>query len=130
MHLYRGLDEEYVALTDARKKETKQKWVRLLQKRQRGDFRYPEELNSLILSLAKENRHQDQFFTDKDKIACRYGTHIIELDVSLQDILRYFTLEFQNFTSRRKQFDLVYKIQGDVLAKHAKKWHLMVFLNK
>lgn len=58
--------------------------------------------------------------------AKKVGGLLIELNIPIKDILNYFDLEFQNFSRRKKKFELVYRVKGSLLLKNSKKWGLKV----
>lgn len=129
MKLYRGIKaEEFSFITPALDKKIKSQWRELLELREGKSFAYPHKLNSSILELEKLSRLQRQFFTDKKAVALAYAKTnrgiVVEIDVPINQILRHFTLEFQNFSQRKKNFELVYAVDARVLCKYAKAWQL------
>lgn len=54
----------------------------------------------------------------------RTGGTLVSLEVPVAELLKLFALEFQNFGSRKKQLELVYVVNGSVLARRAKAWRL------
>jgi len=131
IRLYRGISsDDFKTPTNRQNKITKQKWKSLLERRAQGNYSYPNELNSIILELEMLSRLDYQHFTDNKKIATSYAKKskglVIELGVPLIDVMKYFELEFQNFKSRKKQFEIVYRINGTVLNRFSKAWSLKV----
>ena len=133
MKLYRGFKGRDVQLySPAVQRKVWDSWSKLLQKRARGDFSYPSELDAEILSLEKLGRLGYQHFSDDERMANAYAKQengvVIEIDVPLSDVKKYFTLEFQNFSKRKKKFEVVYLVKGSDLYRHAKTWMLKTYL--
>lgn len=127
--LYRGLkSNEFSYFTPEVSDKLRQTWARILKSRSKGNFTYPQELNSEILNASKLVRLQRQHFTDNKKIAYNYarqnGGLLVEVEVPISDLLNKFTVEFQNFSNRKKQFEIVYVVDSSVLFKSAIKWKL------
>jgi hypothetical protein len=131
MKLYRGLKGRDVQLySPAVQRNVWDSWSKLLQKRTRGDFSYPSELDVEVLSLEKLGRLSYQHFSDDERTAHAYAKQengvVIEIDVPLSDIKKYFTLEFQNFSKRKKSFEIVYIVRGADLHRSSKKWKIKI----
>lgn len=131
MKLYRGLKRNEVQLySPAVQKRVWESWSKVLQKRERGDFFYPTELDVEILSLEKLGRLSYQHFSDDARTAVAYakkeGGIVIEIDVPLPDIKKCFMLEFQNFSKRKQRFEVVYIVRGADLYRYSKKWKIKV----
>ncbi len=130
MKLYRGIKEDFIFLDEKAQEQNKQIWKKILELRSKGDFSYPQETNSEILTLRKQERLALQNFTDNKKIAERYARQekgfIVEIDVPKKEILSLFRIEFQNFSKRKEKFELVYVVSGENLHKFAKKWKLKI----
>lgn len=131
MKLYRGLKQNEVQLySPTVQKKVWESWSKLLQKRKQGDFSYPSELDVEIQSLKKLGRLSYQHFSDDEHTAVAYakreGGVIIELDVPLSDIKKHFILEFQNFSKRKKRFEVVYMVKGADLHRYSKKWRIKI----
>ncbi|WP_413289223.1 hypothetical protein [Bdellovibrio sp. HCB337] len=129
LKLYRGLSsDEFSLATDGVFAQNKQAWATILERRVKSDFKYPQELDRSIISLHKNLRLEYQYFTDTKSIAEGYarkvGGLLVELSVPLKDVLEYFDIEFQNFSRRKRQFEIVYCVKGSILAKHNKRWKL------
>lgn len=129
LKLYRGLSsDEFNLATDGVFKENKRVWSSILANRTNGDFDYPHELDRPITTLHKNLRLEYQYFTDSKVIAEGYarkvGGLLVELSVPLNDVLKHFDIEFQNFGRRKKQFEIVYCVKGSTLAKYGKRWRL------
>jgi hypothetical protein len=129
MKLYRGIKAQgYLPFTPENSEFLKNTWETLISERAQGDFDYPEELNQDILEASKLVRLQRQYFTDNKEIALSYAKDhegvLIEIDVSVPDILESFTLEFQKFAQRRQSFEIVYGIDAAKLFSFSKKWKL------
>ncbi len=103
-------------------------WKNVLQKRVKGDFSYPLELDAEICSLEKLGRLSYQHFSDDRRMAAAYAKQkkgvVIEIDIPLTDIKKYCIVEFQNFSKRKKSFEIVYIVKGSDLCRHAKKWKM------
>jgi len=130
MKLYRGLQsKEYVEHTKEFESKFRLDWEYILQRREVGDFSYPEDLNSLIVGLYKSQPLTRQYFTDDKIIAERYlkeGGVMIELDVPISDILDNFIIEFQNYSKRREKFEVTYLTHSKVILENKDKWDLKV----
>lgn len=129
MKLYRGIkSQDFSMFTPEDSKRLKSTWKAILQSREAGDFSYPEDLNLEILDAADLVRLQRQHFSDNREIARTYakenGGMLIEIDVPLSEILKNFTIEFQKFAQRKKNFEIVYVIDAEKLFPMAKKWKL------
>lgn len=130
MKLYRGIvNKEFEYVTPATKKRVAELWKQILKTRSCGNTTYPEQLNKEIIELHYlSNRLLIQNFTDNIAVAKKYARDnsgiVVKLDVSQKDILKYFTIEFQNFAKRREKFDLVYTVHGSDVYRFAKKWKL------
>lgn len=129
MRLYRGLKERDVQLySPAVQGKVWDSWSKLLQKRARGNFSYPSELDAEVRSLEKLGRLSYQHFSDDERTANAYAKQengvVIEIDVPLSDIKKYFMLEFQNFSKRKKSFEIVYIVRGADLHRSSKKWKI------
>jgi hypothetical protein len=94
----------------------------------KGNFKYPQQLDRSINALHKNLRLEYQYFTDSKVIAESYarkvGGLLVELSVPLNEVLKHFDIEFQNFGRRKKQFEIVYCVKGSTLAKYGKRWRL------
>jgi hypothetical protein len=131
LKLYRGLSaEDFSLISEEVLKENKAVWKSLLENRLLGIFDYPLELDKPIRNLQKNLRLERQYFTDSKEIAEGYakkvGGILVEISVSLKDVLKHFELEFQNFAQRKTKFEVVYCIRGKVLAEYNEKWKLKV----
>ncbi len=131
MKLYRGLSaDEFKLVSKKMLKENKLIWSSILKNRAQGEFGYPDNLDRPITLLQTNMRLEYQYFTDSKMIAEGYvkkiGGLLIELNIPIKDILNYFDLEFQNFSRRKKKFELVYRVKGSLLLKNSKKWGLKV----
>ncbi len=129
LKLYRGISAvDFNLATDDVFKENKKVWSSILEHRLNGDFDYPHELDRPITTLHKKLRLEFQYFTDSKAIAEGYakkvGGLLVELAVPIQDVIKHFDIEFQNFGRRKKQFEIVYCIKGSTLAKYGKRWRL------
>jgi hypothetical protein len=129
MKLYRGLKTaDFQLLDEATSKSVRDIWKKVLLRRSKGDFSFPEKLSAEIQEQERQIRLRRQHFTDNKEIAARYakasGGSLVEIDVSVEEISRVFDIEFQNFGKRRKKFELVYVIDAEVLRRRAKKWKL------
>jgi hypothetical protein len=129
MKLYRGTKaKEFSHFTPDVAAELRNTWDSILTERARGDFGYPDEFNDEILEASRLVRLQRQYFTDDKNIASSYAKEndgtLIEIDLSVADILDHFTIEFQNFAQRKKNFEIVYMVDSSKLYSHAKKWKL------
>lgn len=131
MKLYRGLKtKEFRFFTKQQEKEAQKKWSQVVALRARGSFDYPHDLEDDIRELKRAERVAVQHFTDKKEIAARYAKDnngaLVTIDVSPEDIIKHFTVEFQNFAKRKKHFELVYSVPGSILHKKAKEWNLII----
>ncbi|MEI6477707.1 MAG: hypothetical protein WCO52_01860 [bacterium] len=130
MKLYLGLKQEFEHLDPDTASVHQKGWRQLLRIRQRGDFKYPEHLNPIVLRLASIEPVAIRTFTDKKEKALTYaktkGGILVQIDVPVEDIQRYFTLGFINYRDRKKNFEISYKISGADLAAHAAEWGLFV----
>jgi|GEM_PF-1610611 len=129
MKLYRGIKaSEFSLLTPAIAKTLESTWKQILRERSRGNLRYPERHNEKILEAAKLGRLQRQHFTDNREIALAYakanGGMLVEIDVPVAQVLKNFTLEFQNFSQRKKNFEVVYVVDSSSLSKNSRRWKL------
>lgn len=129
MKLYRGLkSQEITLLSKAEQQKLNQNWRALLARRELGDTSYPEELNAQVAELHANSKLYWQHFTDNKAIAKRYASEnkgvLISVDVPLSDIERYFVLEFQNYSKRKHNFEIVYGVRNSDLSDHAKSWQL------
>lgn len=129
MKLYRGLkSSEFKMFSEDAALELRNLWSAVLNKRSKGDWTFPNELNEDILLGEKLLRLQRQHFTDRRDIALGYATEnngaLIEIDVSKKDILDHFRIEFQNFGKRKKSFEIVYVIDSSILFRNRRKWKL------
>lgn len=103
-------------------------WRQILVHRQKST-RYPEHLNEAIIRLHKETRLYRQAFSDYKETAERYATGggiLVELKVPINDILRCFELEIQNYDKRRQCFEIVYTIAFSQLVSHMESWHYQI----
>ena len=131
MKLYRGLKGSVYREFDSHvKKRLHTAWSKVLKIREMGGLNYPETLNNEILELSRIQNLAKQDFTDNKDIALEYikddGGVLVEIDVNPKDILKYFIIEFQNFSKRRDLFELVYTINSKDLQRNSKKWNLKV----
>lgn len=131
MKLYRGLKQKDIQLySPAIQEKVWGSWSKVLQKRERGDLSYPFELDAEMLSLEKLGRLSYQHFSDHERTANAYAKKekgvVIEIDVPLADLKRYFILEFQNFSKRKKSFEIVYIARGSDLHHCSKKWKMKI----
>jgi hypothetical protein len=131
LKLYRGLSSsEFNIATEEVFKQNKNSWASILENRLKGDFKYPQNLDRSITTLHKNLRLEYQYFTDSKEIAEGYakkvGGLLVEIAVPLKDVLEHFDIEFQNFSRRKKNFEIVYCVKGSILAKQGKKWRLKV----
>ncbi|MGZ3721818.1 MAG: hypothetical protein ACXVA9_02730 [Bdellovibrionales bacterium] len=129
MKLYRGIKaDEYAPFSPELSKQLRATWKPILESREDGDFSYPDEINGEILEAAKLTRLQRQHFTDNQAIAESYAREndglLIELEIPIADVLQYFTIEFQKFAQRKKNFEIVYAIDAENLFSMSKKWKL------
>jgi hypothetical protein len=127
--LYRGITaDEFIFASDDLVKKNKKMWAQLLSKRAEEDFRYPREMDNAIVELHANLRLEYQYFTDSKSIAYAYAHKargiLLEMTVPVSEIAKHFDLEFQNFSSRKKRFEIVYRVKGSVLKKFNKTWKL------
>jgi hypothetical protein len=135
LKLYRGLSsEEFNIATDEVFRQNKATWASILAFRVRGDFNYPRKLDRPINVLHRNLRLEYQYFTDSKLIAKSYarkvGGLLVQVSVPLNDVLKHFDIEFQNFGRRKKQFEIVYCVKGSTLSKHGKRWQLKAVRKK
>lgn len=131
MKLYRGIkNERFEQLSPQLKADVDLMWKKVIAHRAALDFSYPSDLNTEILSLSKLARLSQQHFTDRKDIAASYakmeGGVVVEIDVPEDEIVKYFRIEFQNFAKRKENFELVYVVQGELLAERSASWKLKV----
>jgi hypothetical protein len=131
MKLYRGIKTmEFTEGSKAIQEAVQSGWSKILKLRSAGNLKYPKQLDSLISELFKLQPLTRQYFTDNKKIAAAYAKKehgvLIEIDLSIKDILAHFTIEFQNYSKRKSQFEIVYMIKGSDLSKNARKWKLKI----
>jgi len=129
--LYRGLDAaEFKAVTGKSRASNRRVWQAIVSMRATGDFSYPANLDKDINQLHRNLRLERQFFTDNKLIAKAYASKVsgllVEVTVPVQDVIKHFDVEFQNFGRRRKQFEIVYCVKGALLSKRAKVWKMKV----
>lgn len=129
MKLYRGIKAlEFSHFPKNIAAHLKDTWRLVLEQRADGDFSYPEDLNEEILEAYQLTRLQRQHFTDDKEIAAEYADVnnglLIEIDVPIDAILEHFTIEFQKFAQRRKNFEIVYVVDASTLTSFSKKWKL------
>lgn len=129
MKLYRGLKSgEFERLSREVQDSLRQNWKPILHRRSRGDLSFPKDLSQNIKRLVSLVRLQDQYFTDNRSIAEGYartnGGLLVEIKPSMDDLLEHFKVEFQNFSKRSRQFELVYRTSGLTLSKMSKRWKL------
>lgn len=129
LKLYRGLSsDEFNLATDEVFRQNRDTWASILAHRVKGNFNYPPQLDRSISALHKNLRLEYQYFTDSKVIAEGYarkvGGLLVELSVPLNEVLKHFDIEFQNFGRRKKQFEIVYCVNGSTLAKYGKRWRL------
>lgn len=120
MKLYRSLKQPFVLENETSQHHSLK--LTLLQKRAQGDFAYPEALNSPIIERHKSWADRFQYFTDNKEIAQKYGSYILEIDVTPEELIEHFIVEIQHYTNRKKDFQLVYVIDPKTLAKNIDKW--------
>lgn len=129
LKLYRGLSsDEFNLATHEVFRQNKKTWASILAHRVKGHFKYPQQLDRSINALHKNLRLEYQYFTDSKAIAEGYarkvGGLLVELSVPLNEVLKHFDIEFQNFSRRKKQFEIVFCVKGSTLAKYGKRWRL------
>ena len=130
LRLYRGIKaDDFVFDGPAAAKRHDSLWREILEHRQESG-RYPSHLNAEIIRLHGETRLRHQAFSDQRETAERYlsrqGGLLVELEVPLDDILRYFELEIQNYAKRKRSFEIVYTVRSSVLARHAETWRCRI----
>src|SRR3989344_2771217 len=131
MKLYRGLKRiEYGELDNKTINKNNESWKKILEIRKTGNLIYPSDLDALVKELFRTQCLTRQYFTDNKKVAKRYakneGGQLIEIDVPINDLLKYFILEFQNYSKRKKSFEITYLITGKNLIKKSKDWNLKI----
>jgi hypothetical protein len=129
MKLYRGIKTNEFHLIDSQKiKSFNASWTKILNFRATGNLNYQQDLNDEIIKLFRLQRLQTQHFSDNKKIANSYAKSnkglLITIDLPTREILQKFSIEFQNFGKRKKQFKIVYAVNALTLRKNAKKWKL------
>ncbi len=130
MKLYRGLkSSEYKEFNSKILTNLSRAWNKIIKIREKS-HKYPGKLNSIINNLFNHERLIFQNFTDNKKIAESYTRRekgiLLEINVPIKDIIKYFKIEFQNYTKRRKLFELIYVVKGIDLSKNSKKWKLKI----
>lgn len=131
MKLYRGLkSSEFKPYSSEIDNDLKGVWRAILSRRSKGNWSFPEHLAEDVLRAEKLLRLQRQHFTDRKDIALSYAKAnkgaLVEIEVSQEDILSKFRIEFQNFGRRKKSFEIVYVVDAGILHKQRKKWKLKV----
>lgn len=131
MKLYRGItSEEYLEHTEEIENRFKDGWRKILEYRDKGDFSYPEELNTIVIELYKTQPLTRQYFTDNKVITEQYikseGGLVIEIDVPIEDILNHFIVELQNYSKRRAQFEVTYLVHGKTLLENKNSWKMQI----
>jgi hypothetical protein len=131
LKLYRGVvAEDFLLLSSKQKVFRKQIWSEILLRRLNNNYQYPNDLDKEIQELLLLTRLERQHFTDRKAIASSYAKKangiLIEISVPLEDLVKKFRLEFQNFGKRKTLFDIVYVIQSSELSKNLKKWKLVI----
>lgn len=130
MKLYRGLKENFNHKDLESQEKFNVLWKNILNIRAKGQFSYPEHLNKDISYLKKLDRYSRQYFTDRKEIAEAYAKKsrgsLVELDVSIDDILEHFIVEFQNYQSRKKDFEITYIVKGSLLYVYRDKWKVKI----
>lgn len=131
LKLYRGISaNEFQYASDKLFAENRQIWHSLLQRRAAGKFDYPLEMDKAVTTLHTKLRFEHQYFTDSKSIAEGYAKKVsgilVEIQVSVEDIVKNFDIEFQNFSKRKRQFEIVYGVKGSVLLKFAEAWRFKV----
>lgn len=118
--LYRGIkNNEFLFLNTSRYTKLQNQWKKIISYKLEHNS-YPEDMNSEIIELHKENKLCTQDFTDNLEIAKQYSDgKIISITVPLEDLCNYFTADFQNFKDRKNNFEIVYTVRGvDLFKKH------------
>ncbi len=131
MKLYRGLKAaEYIEFDSAQFQHYKNDWEELLCERAQGNISFTEELAPVVKRLRQSERLTRQYFTDNEMIAKQYTKSVagilIQIDVPVSDILKYFTLEFQNYNKRQERLEIVYLVDSLTLSKKKKEWSLQI----
>ena len=129
MKLYRGIkSDEINFFTHSSKEAITSVLLPILKMRSSNNYSYPDELNSQIIKTHQLMRLKDQYFTDRKDIAEVYmrseNGSLIEIDIDEKEILENFKVEFQDFGKRKKDFQLVYRVDGEVLLFNKDKWNL------
>ena len=129
MKLYRGLKtKEYIDRGVDIERQFKAGWVKILEYREAGDLSYPEDLNDTIVQLFKLQPLTRQYFTDNKLAAASYAKKekgiLLELTLPINDILRYFIIEFQNYSKRKESFEISYIVRGIGVSRNFKKGKL------
>ena len=127
MRLYRGIKtKNFTDISLIDKNRAEEDWKEVLNLRKHGKVNYPEDLDLTIKNLHKLQRLNFQNFTDIKEIAEKYAKTnnglLVELNVSIEDIIKYFHLEIQNYQKRREKFEIVYTISGKALSENKDKW--------
>ncbi len=131
MKLYRGIKSKNFEIFDSKtEKENLSTWSKILEIRSKNIFKHPDDLDDKILRAEKHGKLIHQYFTDNQSIASSYARStngiLIEINVPKSDVLKFFKLEFQNFSKRKKSFEVVYVIDSKILSKNSKKWKLKI----
>lgn len=131
LKLYRGISADEFNLGSIEIfRANKRTWKKIIEQRVIGDFSYPHGLDKEIKTLHEKLRLEYQYFTDSRPIAESYakkvGGLLVEITVPLKSIIDYFDIEFQNFSRRKKLFEIVYCVKGSILFKHSKSWRIKV----
>lgn len=129
--LYRGLKtDNFIHRGEQIEESFNNGWRKLLEYRSQGDLSYPEELNDLVIEMNKLQQYTRQYFTDRLELAENYAKTekgiLISITVPIEDILNLFIIEFQNYSKRKDQFDVVYIAKGSDLFKKQKEWDLKI----
>ena len=131
MKLYRGTKEKYKPFSKEIEKEINSGWKKILEKREVGDLKFPEELNTTITSLSRLQKLHRQYFTDNKKIAESYAKEnngsLVEIELPKEEIVKNFIIEFQNYSKRKESFEIVYLIESKNILKNKEKWNLKVY---
>jgi hypothetical protein len=102
----------------------------LLVSRASGNKKYPNFLDEQIQGFEKILRTERQHFTDDKDIALSYAKKtkgvLIEVVVPVNEVVRHFRIEFQNYAKRKKKFELVYVVDGSLLKRKSRQWNLKV----
>lgn len=131
LKLYRGVSaSEFNLVSEKLLRKNRDVWRLILSSRAKGNFKFPSDLSKEIIELHSNLRLEKQYFTDSKAIAQSYarkvGGLLIELSVPTSEILKHFSLEFQNFGLRKKNFEIVYCVPGKILNRHRERWKLKV----